>query len=62
MYLKTVNFVKVGNHLRLFRGSLYKRYPSLWRRMATPEERKLIASRAPGTIYTIQTFLTDIMT
>ena len=44
-----VYIIKVGNHLRLFRGSLYKRYPSLWRRMATPEERKLIASRAPGT-------------
>uniref|UniRef100_F6PHE6 SWI/SNF Subunit INI1 DNA binding domain-containing protein n=1 Tax=Ciona intestinalis TaxID=7719 RepID=F6PHE6_CIOIN len=39
---------EVGNYLRLFRGSLYKRYPSLWRRMATTEERKLIASRSPA--------------
>nr|CAB3266382.1 SWI/SNF-related matrix-associated actin-dependent regulator of chromatin subfamily B member 1-A [Phallusia mammillata] len=38
---------EVGNYLRLFRGSLYKRYPSLWRRMATPEERKIIAARSP---------------
>ena len=34
--------------MRLFRGSLYKRYPSLWRRMATAEERKTIAIRSPG--------------
>merc|ERR1711936_1225742 len=38
---------EVGNYLRLFRGALYKRYPSLWRRMATPEERKIIAARSP---------------
>jgi len=38
---------EVGNYLRLFRGSLYKRYPSLWRRMATAEERKIIATRSP---------------
>ena len=31
---------KVGNYLRLFRGTLYKKYPSLWRRMITLEERK----------------------
>jgi SWI/SNF-related matrix-associated actin-dependent regulator of chromatin subfamily B protein 1 len=30
----------VGNYLRLFRGTLYKKYPSLWRRMITLEERK----------------------
>lgn len=34
--------VQVGNYLRLFRGSLYKRYPSLWRRLVTVEERKKI--------------------
>jgi SWI/SNF-related matrix-associated actin-dependent regulator of chromatin subfamily B protein 1 len=32
--------LKVGNYLRLFRGTLYKKYPSLWRRMITLEERK----------------------
>ena len=32
--------MKVGNYLRLFRGTLYKKYPSLWRRMITLEERK----------------------
>ena len=31
---------KVCNYLRLFRGTLYKKYPSLWRRMITLEERK----------------------
>jgi len=38
---------EVGNYLRLFRGSLYKRYPSLWRRVATPDERRIIAARSP---------------
>ncbi|ESO04007.1 hypothetical protein HELRODRAFT_185604 [Helobdella robusta] len=31
---------EVGNYLRMFRGSLYKRYPSLWRRQMNVEERK----------------------
>ena len=35
---------EVGNYLRLFRGSLYKKYPSLWRRLATIDERKKIAT------------------
>ncbi|KAM7533378.1 hypothetical protein Aperf_G00000123383 [Anoplocephala perfoliata] len=35
---------EVGRYLRLFRGELHKRYPNLWKRLATPEERdKLIA-------------------
>ncbi|XP_013380406.1 SWI/SNF-related matrix-associated actin-dependent regulator of chromatin subfamily B member 1 [Lingula anatina] len=34
---------EVGNYLRMFRGSLYKKYPSLWRRLLSPEERKNIA-------------------
>ncbi|CAH1230661.1 SWI/SNF-related matrix-associated actin-dependent regulator of chromatin subfamily B member 1-like isoform X1 [Branchiostoma lanceolatum] len=34
---------EVGNYLRMFRGSLYKKYPSLWRRLATIDERKRIA-------------------
>lgn len=35
---------EVGNYLRLFRGTLYKKYPSLWKRNMTYEERrKLIA-------------------
>ena len=32
--------LKVGNYLRLFRGTLYKKYPSLWRRLISSEERK----------------------
>jgi len=31
---------KVGNYLRLFRGSLYKKYPGMFRRLITSEERK----------------------
>ncbi|KAG1661663.1 SWI/SNF-related matrix-associated actin-dependent regulator of chromatin subfamily B member 1 [Nymphon striatum] len=35
---------EVGNYLRMFRGSLYKKYPALWRRMVTVEERKKIST------------------
>ncbi|XP_041348691.1 SWI/SNF-related matrix-associated actin-dependent regulator of chromatin subfamily B member 1-A-like isoform X2 [Gigantopelta aegis] len=35
---------EVGNYLRLFRGSLYKKYPSMWRRLVTVDERKKIAN------------------
>ncbi|XP_064392260.1 SWI/SNF-related matrix-associated actin-dependent regulator of chromatin subfamily B member 1-like isoform X2 [Halichondria panicea] len=31
---------EVGNYFRLFRGDLYKRYPGLWKRKMTYEERK----------------------
>ena len=30
----------MGNYLRLFRGSLYKRFPGLTRKSLLPEERK----------------------
>uniref|UniRef100_A0AAX7VW84 SWI/SNF Subunit INI1 DNA binding domain-containing protein n=1 Tax=Astatotilapia calliptera TaxID=8154 RepID=A0AAX7VW84_ASTCA len=30
---------EVGNYLRMFRGSLYKRYPSLWRKLASRKAR-----------------------
>ncbi|XP_071942071.1 SWI/SNF-related matrix-associated actin-dependent regulator of chromatin subfamily B member 1-like [Antedon mediterranea] len=33
---------EVGNYLRMFRGSLYKKYPSLWRRLASMQERRMI--------------------
>lgn len=33
---------EVGNYLRLFRGKLYKRFPGLWRRTATDDEREYI--------------------
>uniref|UniRef100_A0A669D1R8 SWI/SNF related BAF chromatin remodeling complex subunit B1b n=1 Tax=Oreochromis niloticus TaxID=8128 RepID=A0A669D1R8_ORENI len=39
---------EVGNYLRMFRGSLYKRYPSLWRRLASVEERKKIVASSHG--------------
>ena len=39
---------EVGNYLRMFRGSLYKRYPSLWRRLVTAEERKQIVDMGMG--------------
>ncbi|GFO29642.1 swi/snf-related matrix-associated actin-dependent regulator of chromatin subfamily b member 1 [Plakobranchus ocellatus] len=35
---------EVGNYLRMFRGSLYKKYPSMWRRLITIDERKKLAS------------------
>jgi SWI/SNF-related matrix-associated actin-dependent regulator of chromatin subfamily B member 1 len=31
---------EVGNFLRLFRGSLYKKYPGMYRRTITNDERK----------------------
>lgn len=34
---------EVGNYMRMFRGSLYKKYPGLTRRMLTNEERKKLA-------------------
>ena len=36
---------EVGNYLRLFRGDLYKKYPSLWRRKMTAEERKIVSEQ-----------------
>ncbi|RWS28240.1 SWI/SNF-related matrix-associated actin-dependent regulator of chromatin subfamily B member 1-like protein [Leptotrombidium deliense] len=39
---------EVGNYLRMFRGSLYKRYPSLWRRLVTVDERKKINAMGLG--------------
>ena len=39
---------EVGNYVRMFRGSLYKKYPSLWRRMASLDERKKIVSLGIG--------------
>jgi len=39
---------EVGNYLRMFRGSLYKRYPSLWRRLVAVEERKRINTMGLG--------------
>ncbi|XP_045171529.2 SWI/SNF-related matrix-associated actin-dependent regulator of chromatin subfamily B member 1-like isoform X2 [Mercenaria mercenaria] len=37
---------EVGNYLRMFRGSLYKRFPSMWRRLITVDERKKLAQIA----------------
>lgn len=44
---------EVCNYLKSFRGSLYKRYPNLWKRGATPEERKKL--RDKGFEYSIHT-------
>eukprot|EP00112_Aurelia_sp_Birch-Aquarium-sp1_P007745 Seg1845.15 transcript_id=Seg1845.15/GoldUCD/mRNA.D3Y31 product="SWI/SNF-related matrix-associated actin-dependent regulator of chromatin subfamily B member 1" protein_id=Seg1845.15/GoldUCD/D3Y31 len=49
---------EVGNFLRLFRGSLYKKYPSLWRRLATIDERKKIASHENTTGSALATNIT----
>lgn len=48
---------EVGNYLRMFRGSLYKKYPSLWRRMVSVEERRRITSLGLGA-HTIATNVT----
>jgi len=32
----------VGQYLRLFRGAIYRKYPGMWRRMVTSNERKLL--------------------
>ncbi|XP_077302019.1 SWI/SNF related, matrix associated, actin dependent regulator of chromatin, subfamily b, member 1 [Arctopsyche grandis] len=40
---------EVGNYLRLFRGSLYKKYPGLTRRTLTNEERKRLVDLGLGT-------------
>ncbi|KAK6316345.1 SWI/SNF-related matrix-associated actin-dependent regulator of chromatin subfamily B member 1-A isoform X2 [Coregonus clupeaformis] len=44
---------EVGNYLRMFRGSLYKRYPSLSRRLASVEERKKIVASSHATSVTL---------
>ncbi len=31
---------QVGAYLKLFRGTLYKKYPQLWKRAATYEDKK----------------------
>ncbi|XP_074641570.1 SWI/SNF-related matrix-associated actin-dependent regulator of chromatin subfamily B member 1-A-like isoform X2 [Tubulanus polymorphus] len=49
---------EVGNYLRMFRGSLYKRYPSLWRRLVSVEERKRIAALAGFGQHTLATNIT----
>ena len=35
---------QVGNSMNLVKGALYKRFPSLWRRYVTTEERELLSS------------------
>ena len=52
-----IDIFQVGNYLRMFRGSLYKRYPSLWRRLMTVEERKKVSSLGN---YIVMTQLTDL--
>ena len=37
---------EVGVYLRMPRGSIYKRYPQLWKRMTTSEERRKMAKLA----------------
>ena len=34
---------EVGQYLKLFRGSLYKKYPQLWKRLCTPDEKRKLA-------------------
>lgn len=39
---------EVGHHLNLQKGALYKKFPSLWRRTPTLEERKILLSLDNG--------------
>lgn len=34
---------EVGSRLDLFKGALYKKFPKLWRRVVTKEEKKILA-------------------
>jgi len=43
-----VRVSQVGNYLRLFRGSLYKRYPGMFRRTITNDERKRLIDLGNG--------------
>ncbi|OAF71280.1 SWI/SNF-related matrix-associated actin-dependent regulator of chromatin subfamily B member 1, partial [Intoshia linei] len=36
---------QIGAFLRMFRGILYKKYPGLWRRPITPDERRLVCEK-----------------
>ncbi len=54
-----INWIlKVGNYLRCFRGTLYKKYPSLWRRLITLDERKKLIQLGLG--YSEQNLATNI--
>ena len=44
--------------MRCFRGTLYKKYPSLWRRLITLEERKKLIQLGLG--YSEQNLATNI--
>lgn len=37
---------EAGSYLRMMRGSIYKRYPYLWKRLATSEERRKMSKYA----------------
>ncbi|XP_076452887.1 SWI/SNF-related matrix-associated actin-dependent regulator of chromatin subfamily B member 1-like [Babylonia areolata] len=39
---------EVGTYLRMFRGSLYKKYPSMWRRLISLDERKTLNTMGFG--------------
>uniref|UniRef100_A0A6G1S976 SWI/SNF-related matrix-associated actin-dependent regulator of chromatin subfamily B member 1 n=1 Tax=Aceria tosichella TaxID=561515 RepID=A0A6G1S976_9ACAR len=49
---------EVGNYLRMFRGALYKKYPSIWRRTVSTEERRHISALGYGGLHSIATNLT----
>lgn len=36
---------EVGNHLRMFRGDLYKKYPGLWKRKMSADERRIASEQ-----------------
>jgi SWI/SNF-related matrix-associated actin-dependent regulator of chromatin subfamily B protein 1 len=48
---------EVGNHLMCYKGTLYKRFPQLWKRMATLEERKAIQELGCSPAYVLSTIM-----
>ncbi|XP_067935696.1 SWI/SNF-related matrix-associated actin-dependent regulator of chromatin subfamily B member 1-like [Watersipora subatra] len=50
---------EAGAYLRLFKGALYKKYPLIWRRMISSEERKQMAELGYG-LHTLATHISIV--
>jgi SWI/SNF-related matrix-associated actin-dependent regulator of chromatin subfamily B protein 1 len=53
---------EVGNYLRYFRGTIYKKYPSLWRRLLTLDERRQLIQQGKSeySIHSLQIAIVQI--
>ena len=54
-YYTSSGTLQVGNYLRMFRGALYRKYPALWRRLITVEERRNLEKRSKACQYSFAT-------